>query len=116
MTSVAVAYIHDLGYGEILEKGGNPYIHFSDADKKALANFDFSSYGGILGKGFFALKKAAHKAGLIGKYDADGNMGFLDKKLRNSSKKALQASAAGRKAFDEVELEHDLTRQTNCGI
>ena len=57
------------------------------------------------------MKKAAHKAGLIGKYDADGNIGFLDKKLRNSSKKALQASAAGRKAFDEVELEHDLTRQ-----
>lgn len=62
----AVAYIHDLGYGELIQNGKNPYIHFSDADEAALQNFDFSSYGGILGKGYFGLKKALYKTGALG--------------------------------------------------
>ena len=85
----AVAYIHDLGYGELIQKGKNPYIHFSDADEQALKNFDFSSYGGILGKGYFALKKGAYKAGLIGHTDMSwmGKTSNERKRLRTEKDK-----------------------------
>lgn len=69
-----VAYIHDQGYGEIIEKGGNPYIRFSDADEQALQHFDFSSYGGALGKTFFQIKKKLWQAGIIGHTDDMGKL------------------------------------------
>ena len=60
-----VAFLHDLGYGEIIARGGNPYLTFSKADEVAIQRFDNSDWGGIIGKAVFQLKKKAHEAGLI---------------------------------------------------
>jgi len=64
-----VAYIHDLGYGKIIERGGNPYLQWSEADAKAYSEFTTNDYGGALGKAFFGLKKKAYEAGLISNFD-----------------------------------------------
>lgn len=63
-----VAYIHDIGYGKIIEQGGNPYLLWSEADAEAFRQFSLRSYGGVIGKSFFGLKKLSHDLGLIGKW------------------------------------------------
>ena len=62
-----VAYIHDIGYGKIIEQGGNPYLLWSEADAQAYRQFTTEDYGGVLGKVFFGLKKKAYEAGLLAK-------------------------------------------------
>lgn len=64
-----VAYIHDIGYGTIIEKGGNPYLLWSEADAEAYNAFTLHDYGGAAGKAFFGLKKLAHQAGLIDSFE-----------------------------------------------
>lgn len=93
-----VAFVHDLGYGKIIEAGENPYIHFSDSDEEALANFDWSSYGGILAQGYFGFKKKLWQAGLIKKHN-DKQMSWLDDQLKKKAAQAAQATEAGRKAL-----------------
>ena len=66
-----VAYIHDLGYGKIIEQGGNPYLQWSDTDAEAYNQFTSEDYGGTLGKAFFGLKKMAYENGLISNFDED---------------------------------------------
>lgn len=66
-----IAYIHDIEYGKIIEKGGNPYLLWSEADAKAYRDFTTSDYGGALGKAFFGLKKVAYDAGLISKFELE---------------------------------------------
>lgn len=63
-----VAYIHDLGYGKIIQEGGNPYLMWSEADATAYNNFTTNDYGGALGKAFFGLKKILHDYGLLSKH------------------------------------------------
>lgn len=73
-----VAYIHDLGYGKIIEEGGNPYLMWSEADAEAYRKFTTDDYGGTLGKMFFGLKKKAWEYGLIDKFDKKRTMPRLD--------------------------------------
>ena len=51
-----VSYLHDLGYGKIIEQGGNPYLQWSDADAAAYKQFKLTDYGGVIGKGYFGAK------------------------------------------------------------
>lgn len=60
-----VAYKHDVGYDELIQQNVNPYWNWNEADEQALKQFSLRDYGGALGKGFFAAKKAAHQLGLI---------------------------------------------------
>lgn len=60
-----VAYIHDIGYGRIEERGGNPYLVWSQADVDAYNEFKLTDYGGYFGKAYFGMKKLAYLAGVI---------------------------------------------------
>lgn len=66
----AVALKHDIGYQDLIDQGKDPYYNWNDADETALAEFDFSDFGGAAGKSYFRLKKLAHQAGLIANADA----------------------------------------------
>lgn len=94
-----VAYVHDMGYGEIIEKGGNPYIRFSDADEYAIRNFNSDDYGGVLGKAFFSIKKALYQRGLIGHVNDD--MGFMGK--TRGEKKRLRLEADRKRVDEQVQ-------------
>ena len=67
-----IALIHDIGYGKIIEEGGNPYLLWSDADAEAYKKFTTDDYGGVLAKKFFGLKKMAYEIGLISKFTMRG--------------------------------------------
>lgn len=64
-----VAYLHDLGYGEIIRRGGNPYLKWSNADAMAYKHFTSKDYGGAIGKKFFGFKKKLYEVGIIGNAD-----------------------------------------------
>lgn len=66
-----VAYWHDINYGKIIEKGGNPYLYWSEADAQAYRSFTYTDYGGALGSSYFGLKKAAYALGLIDKVPSE---------------------------------------------
>nr|QKE54888.1 MAG: capsid protein [Parvoviridae sp.] len=95
-----VAYIHDLGYGAIIEQGGNPYFLWSDADAAAYNKFTTEDYGGALAKAFFGIKKVAYHTGLIDKFEFKDTMMSRkrrpiprdetpEKRLRGSDERAL---------------------------
>lgn len=120
-----IAYVHDLGYGEIIDKGGNPYIHFNDADEQAIQQFDWSSYGGALGKSFFQIKKKLAEYGVIGHIDNMGKFKHLSN-LRSKStvkkpKKAeVEIDSFGNTIADNKKQKTDLgslrgTRDTQGG-
>ena len=67
-----VALIHDIGYGKIIDQGGNPYLLWSDADAEAYKKFTTDDYGGVLAKKFFGLKKMAYDIGIISKFTMKG--------------------------------------------
>lgn len=81
-----VAKIHDIGYGKIIHRGGNPYLHWSEADAAAYRSFTTGDYGGALAKTFFGLKKAAYEAGLITSIDDD----VMVTPTKQTSKKRLR--------------------------
>lgn len=65
-----VAFLHDHGYNIIINRGGNPYLQWSEADAAAYRSFDATAdIGGALGKFFFGLKQKAYQAGLISKFE-----------------------------------------------
>lgn len=66
-----VAYIHDLGYGRIIEKGGNPYFQWSETDARAYRRFSNGDYGGALGKAFFGLKQKLYEYNVISKFEGE---------------------------------------------
>ncbi|QMP82848.1 VP1 [Rabbit bocavirus] len=55
----AAAQKHDQAYNDYLKSGKNPYLYFNKADQTFLDDLrgDWSA-GGLVGKGFFGLKKA----------------------------------------------------------
>ena len=67
-----VAYIHDLGYGKIIDRGGNPYLQFSDADEEALKRFKWENFGGKAAITYFEMKKKLWELGIISRIDAKG--------------------------------------------
>ena len=69
-----VAYLHDHGYNIIINRGGNPYLQWSEADAAAYRSFDAGEdIGGALGKFYFGLKGLAYQAGLIPKFELGKN-------------------------------------------
>lgn len=85
-----VAFFHDVGYGEIEDRGGNPYLQWSEADAKAYKEFisgglrgtdvdrSKADYGGGAGKGYFGLKKLAYAVGAISKFEFGTSCLFYD--------------------------------------
>lgn len=53
-----VARTHDYAYHEYQKQGYNPYLQTSKADDDFIKNAG-NDYGGLIGKGYFGLKKAA---------------------------------------------------------
>lgn len=76
-----VAQAHDVEYDKYLKAGHNPYMKWNEADEEFLKKAK-NDYGGLLGKGFFGMKKLAHKAGLVPAIEP--------------AKKALASRRAGR--------------------
>ena len=69
-----VAFLHDHGYNIIINRGGDPYFQWSEADAAAYRSFDATKdIGGALGKFYFGLKNLAYKAGLIPKFELGKN-------------------------------------------
>lgn len=118
-----VAFVHDLGYGEIINQGGNPYITFSDADELALAQFDWSDYGGVLASGYFSFKKKLYQAGLITKWEPNKQlkedatthkqlrMGWLDKKQNEAAAKALYGTKAGQRILEHQKAQKEAAKK-----
>nr|ANN02912.1 structural protein [Ungulate bocaparvovirus 6] len=54
---------HDLGYTDLLDKGHNPYIYFNDHDEQLIQDLQTDrTFGGILAKSVFSIKKAVAPA------------------------------------------------------
>lgn len=62
----AIARIHDNAYQGYMDQGLDPYWNHNEADTVAEQQFGHG-YGGYLGKAFFAMKRKAADAGLIGR-------------------------------------------------
>lgn len=69
-----LAQAHDHWYNEIIQAGGNPYIHWSDADKEFFNNLRVNDIPTAIAKGLFGFKKGLHKAGLIDKAESQPNL------------------------------------------
>lgn len=101
-----VAYFHDIGYGRIIEQGGNPYLMWSDADAEAYRAFSNEDYGGFLGKQFFGLKKLAHDFGLISKFEEKNAMvRWFNEEHEFARMQQRNEKASGDKRAREVELD-----------
>lgn len=111
-----VAYIHDLGYGKIIDRGGNPYIQFSDADEEALARFQFDSFGGASAITFFTIKRLLWEAGLISRIDAKGIKQLYDSGINKPSMAAgKQAREARRQRLRQEREESEQTQEVEIG-
>lgn len=54
---------HDLGYTDLLDKGHNPYIYFNEHDEQLIQDLQTDrTFGGILAKSVFGIKKAVAPA------------------------------------------------------
>jgi hypothetical protein len=62
----AVAKQHDIDYGVIQQRGGNPYITWSKADETFIRNLQPDDLPTWVAKAVFEVKGAAAKWGLIG--------------------------------------------------
>lgn len=68
----AIAKQHDIDYGRIQQRGGNPYITWTEADETFLRDLRPNDVPTWVAKGLFEAKKLAGKWGLIG--TSFGNM------------------------------------------
>lgn len=100
-----VAYVHDHQYGEIIEKGGNPYLYWSKADARAYRHFTHDEYGGTIGKFFFGLKKRLFELGVISEFTSEEIRMPRNKRLRTEDERAIVPYEPNE--VEEMEIEYD---------
>lgn len=108
----AIAYRHDGFYQEYLEKKKNPYINWNKADVKAEQEFTDDDYGGFLGKRFFAFKRKAFEAGLIGSIDTERGKRLRGSTIEPAVKELAQAKDL---SFNNLQAEANMSDGDGSG-
>jgi hypothetical protein len=111
-----IAYIHDIEYGKIIERGGNPYLQWSEADAKAYRKFTMQDYGGAAAKIFFGLKKKAYDVGLIPKFDEFEPMAPSDKRFRFTKMKATELKLRMDAPFGMIDSTLNSTNTSGLNV
>ncbi len=107
------ARTHDIGYGDEIEAGVNPYVNWVEADEVFLRDLNPEGVSERIAQGLFSVKKALKNAGVIGDMSLRGKKRKADElPPRESVFNEGEARAAARAARTKRRNDNMETRDS----